>query len=74
MWVWIEFDSVFVSPLGASVCREGESFPCKSLYELKIERCIDNRYLCDGHNDCYNNERGSDEMFCLYQIQHGSKF
>ena len=24
MWVWIEFDSVFVSPLGASLCRVEE--------------------------------------------------
>lgn len=56
---------------GASVCRLGESFPCKLLYELRVERCIDNQYLCDGHNDCYNNERGSDEMFCLNKLQQG---
>lgn len=59
---------------GASVCRLGESFPCKLLYELRVERCIDNQYLCDGHNDCYNNERGSDEMFCLNKLQQGCKY
>lgn len=59
---------------GASVCRLGESFPCKVLYELRVERCIDNQYLCDGHNDCYNNERGSDEMFCLNKLQQGCKY
>ncbi|KAI0209308.1 hypothetical protein LSAT2_006030, partial [Lamellibrachia satsuma] len=40
-------------------CSGDSYFLCRESH-----RCINTRYVCDGHNDCFNSQIGHDEMYC----------
>ncbi|XP_046578540.1 G-protein coupled receptor GRL101-like [Haliotis rubra] len=48
---------------GSIECVRGSGFRCR-----RNDKCIDNKYLCDGVNDCQDYNVGSDENYCSQNI------
>ena len=44
-------------------CLMSQRFVCNTTGNTP-HRCLDPRYLCDGHNDCWNSHGGTDEALC----------
>ena len=50
---------VMVTSLYVAGLCEGDFFACRT-----STRCLQPEYVCDGHNDCWDNVYGSDEEYC----------